>query len=78
MKSWSMLGTVSRYVLAAVSCISLAQFLLLLNVGTENAGALPGRRSVGALSLALWPPYGFIAPEKSAHQRLQMFSLKYK
>ncbi|MGB2668146.1 MAG: hypothetical protein WAK48_29410 [Candidatus Acidiferrum sp.] len=43
MKFWNMLGTASRYVLAAVSCISLAQFLLLLSVGTENAGRLAGQ-----------------------------------
>jgi hypothetical protein len=58
MKLWNMLGTVSRYVLAAVSCISLAQFLLLLNVGTENAGRLAGqalgRGVITGLVTAVW------------------------
>jgi len=58
MKFWNMLGTVSRYVLAAVSCISLAQFLLLLNVGTENAGRLAGqslgRGVITGLVAAVW------------------------
>jgi hypothetical protein len=40
MRFLNMLGIVARYLLAAVSCISIAQFLLLLNVGTENAGRL--------------------------------------
>jgi hypothetical protein len=58
MKLWNVLGTVSRYVLAAISCISLAQFLLLLNVGTENAGRLAGqslaRGVISGLVAAVW------------------------
>jgi hypothetical protein len=58
MKFWNVLSTVSRYVLAAVSCISLAQFLLLLNVGTENAGRLAGqslgRGIITGLVAAVW------------------------
>jgi hypothetical protein len=42
MRFLNMLGTATRYLLAAVSCISIAQFLLLLNVGTENAGRVVG------------------------------------
>jgi hypothetical protein len=52
------LGIVSRYVLAAVSCISIAQFLLLLNVGTENAARLAGqalaRGVISGLVAAVW------------------------
>jgi hypothetical protein len=44
--------------LAAVSCISIAQFLLLLNVGTENAGRLAGqslaRGVISGLVAAVW------------------------
>jgi hypothetical protein len=58
MKFWNALSTVSRYVLAAISCISLAQFLLLLNVGTENAGRLAGqslgRGVITGLVAAVW------------------------
>ncbi|MGA2301050.1 MAG: hypothetical protein ABSG77_10210 [Candidatus Acidiferrum sp.] len=58
MKFWNVIGTVTRYILAAVSCISLAQFLLLLNVGTENAGRLAGqslgRGVIAGLVAAVW------------------------
>ena len=58
MKFWNVIGTVTRYVLAAVSCISLAQFLLLLTVGTENAGRLAGqslgRGVITGLVAAVW------------------------
>src|SRR5271170_5402516 len=58
MRFWNTLGTVSRYALTAVSSISIAQFLLLLNVGTENAGRLAGqslgRGVISGIVAALW------------------------
>ena len=58
MRFWNTLGTVSRYALAAVSSISIAQFLLLLNVGTENAGRLAGqslgRGVISGIVAAVW------------------------
>ena len=58
MKPLNVLGAVTRYLLAAVSCISLAQFLLLLNVGTESAGRLAGqvlgRGVITGLVAAVW------------------------
>lgn len=58
MKPLNVLGAVVRYILAAVSCISLAQFLVLLNVGTENAGRLAGqsllRGVISGVAAAIW------------------------
>jgi len=58
MKVWNVIGTVTRYILAAVSCIYIAQFLLLLDVGTENAGRLAGqslgRGVITGLVAAVW------------------------
>jgi len=52
------IGAVTRYVLAAVSCISIAQFLLLLNVGTETAGRIAGqalgRGVISGFVAAVW------------------------
>ena len=58
MRFWNVIGALTRYVLAAVACISVAQFLLLLNVGTENAGRLAGqslaRGVISGLVAAVW------------------------
>jgi hypothetical protein len=69
MKFFNMLGTVTRYVLAAVSCISLAQFLLLLNVGTENAGRLTGQSLARGVISGLVAAVLFYRAKKSDQPR---------
>lgn len=54
----SVLGAITRYGLAAVALVSLAQFLLLINVGTEKANELAGetggRAIVCGVIAAVW------------------------
>jgi hypothetical protein len=77
MKFFNVLGTVTRYLLAAVSCISLAQFLLLLNVGTENAGRVAGQSLgsgviTGLVAAVLFYRARRVSPRVSANVQTQV------
>src|SRR5271157_3841556 len=56
-KAFEVVGKISRYALAAVACVSFAQFLLLIGVSTEHAQRLAGETLARALlcgAVAAW------------------------